>query len=223
MAEELTKPQVLGQETVGAELPLPVTDELGAVAKPAEEIIAPKPKRTYSEDEWSKRESEKDKELAAYRQTLAQLNMQAQIQEATRFEQEAAAKDKTQVEQGLMTDEDAKSREQLRREQVQVHLAGQSLRAEQESIAKFRVAHEIAKEYGIAVDDLLNDKNINVPVDMVKKAASLSQKKLTERIEKMEAEMKALKEGDLKFDRGQQGTMADEKSLRSRYPTMYKK
>ena len=219
MLEEL-KPQE--KELAGEEKPQP--KELGAEEKPQEEKPkeVPKPKRTYTEDEWAKRESEKDKEAAALRQALAQINMQGQISEAERLEKEASKKDKESVEQGLITAEDAKEREQVRKERAQLYFATLKLKGEQEDIAKTKVAQTIAQKYGISAEELLSDKEVKSPVDMVEKAASLAQKKLTERLETLEGELKAFKEGEQKFDRGQQGGMTQEKSLKSRYPSMYK-
>lgn len=224
--EELQSQEGEPKELGATEAASEVSQEPEAVIEPGAEdkpVVVTKPPRTYSEVEWRKRESQKDKEANALRQKLAEINMQAQAQEVAQVEREASRQDRDAVAQGTLSESDARERELVRRDKIQVYMAAQRLRGEQEEIAKSRVAQEIAKKYGITVDNLLDDKEIKSPADMIEKAASLSQKRLSSRLEELEAEVRALKEGEPKYDQGQKGTMSEEDSLYSRYPTMRKR
>ncbi len=232
MAEEIIQPQ----ETI-AEIPTgkPVEESQPVEsAKPGVEKVGEKPApqekpkvtRTYSQEEWEKREAEKDKEAAALRRSLSQISLQKQITDAQEIERQAQSKDRTAVQEGMMTQEAADAASQLRQRQTRLHLGEIQLQTEQEAIAKEKVAREIAKKYGVDVDILLNDDKIQSPADMIDKAANLRHSSYTDRIEKLEAELKTLKEGEPKFDKGQAGgggELTQEKRLKSRYPSMYKK
>ena len=207
MVEELN-PQESTQAPAGVETPQPGAEKLGAEAIPQEPGVteAPKPARTYTQDEWSKREAEKDKESAFLRQGLGEVAMRATIAEAAQAEREARLKDTASVEQGLITREEAVSRGQSRQRDIQLYLASLQVGQEKESLARERVAKIVAQKYGVEADKLLDDREIRTPTDMVEKASSLAQKKYTARIEAMEAELRSLKEGEPQFDRGQLGT-----------------
>lgn len=226
------------EEKVGDEKPQseekPEEQPLGAEEKPQEgEAEKPteeeKKERIYSQEEWSKRESAKDREIAQIREQMAQVSMQAEIQKMQRAEIQAKAQDQKEVNEGTITPSDAAQREQARTQQGQLQQKivqqTQMLRqmAEQsEQYGKFLASQDFGKKYDLTpeqVTELLEDKELKTPGDMEAKAASLA-------LEKVRGELKKSKEKPEKFDQGQKGggeVLTEDKKLKKRYPSMYKK
>ena len=183
------------QEQLGAEKPQEVVEE-----KP------PEPLRTYSQDEWSKRESEKDKEISHARDQLAQLNLQAEIAKSQQSEREATAKDQKEIDDGSLTPVEAEKRRDVRTQQRQtdesIAKQQQTLRqmAQQtEQYGRVLAAQDFGKQYGLTSDqitEILSDKDVKTPGDMRAKAADLA-------LERERGETKKAKEPPPKFDQGQ--------------------
>lgn len=224
VTEGALQPQVeakdLEPEKAGELTPQPEGEELeqqpGAEKEPQGEVKPPK-ERMYSETEWRKRESAKDKEIAQYKNLVTQTTLQSQIKEAEQREREALTQDKAKVEQGLMTDDEAKRNEALRQRETRVYVESMRINADKETISKVKVAEDIAKEYGIDSKVLLTD-DVKSPVDMIRKAAGLALKQRDEKLEEIAAEVKTLKSGDQKFDSGQKAAVSEDDSLEARYP-----
>ena len=182
------------------------TEQPGAVEQPqagAEE--APK-LRTYSQEEWSKRESEKDTEIGGLKNTLSQAAMRAQIAEQQLTETTAQAKDQNEVDQGLLTEVEAKQRQQERVRAIQAQ-------PRIEAMGRLMAAQDFGERYGINPYELLNDKSIQTPKAMEAKAKEISQAtsdaeklKVSDEVDELKARIKVLEEGEPRFDRGQSGT-----------------
>lgn len=160
MAEEQTQPQIEVTQEVeqpGAETP--------HVAEPTAETqpgAEQKPERTYSQREWSERESAKDKENAGLRGMLADQDMRQRIAEAASVEAKHQAEDKQAVGEGEITEATAEQRRQQRfavgqreatfdrvakEQQATARLQQQAgIKLEQE--AKSVVARSLGKKYG---------------------------------------------------------------------------
>ena len=207
----------------------PEPEKLGAEAKPQKVEETPKPGRTYSQEEWSKRESAKDTENAQLRNQLAQASMQAEIRQMQQAEAQAKAKDLKEVDEGLITSSEATQRAQARTQQaqqyqtmVQQHQILRQMAQQTEGFGRVLAAQDFGEEYELTTEqitELLSDKNIKTPGDMKAKAANLA-------LEKMRGELKAQKEQPEKFDQGQKGggeIPTPEKALKNRYPSMFPK
>jgi len=222
--EELNSQDVEVQkvEQVGEEKPQveELTEEkpLGTEAKPP---------RTYTQDEWSKRESAKDKEIAQIRNQVAQLAVQAEVRQIQHAEAIAKARDQRDVDEGTITTSEASQREQARQQatQQQMTVAQQQQQLRQMSLqteqyGRVLAAQDFGKEYELSqeqITELLKDEDIRTPGDMKAKAATLA-------YEREREEKKKSKETP-KYDQGQKGggeTSTPEKALKDRYPSMYK-
>ena len=230
MVEENQPQDVVAEEAekVGAEtsqLTEPIEQQQLGAEQPQEE---PKP-RLYSQEEWSKRESAKDTEIAGIRDQMAQLNMASDIAKAQHTEELARSKDQKEVDEGTISASEATQREQARVQQRQaettVSQQQQMLRQmsqQTEQYGRVLAAQDFGKEYELTseqVTELLSDKEVRTPGDMRAKAANLA-------LEKVRGELKKSKEKPEKFDQGQKGggeTSTPEKALKTRYPTMFKK
>ena len=190
------------QEQLGAEKPQEVVEE-----KP------PEPLRTYSQNEWSKRESEKDKEIAHARDQLAQLNLQAEITKSQQSEREATARDQKEIDDGSLTTVEAEKRRDVRTQQRQTDeaIAKQQQTLHQmaqqtEQYGRVLAAQDFGKKYGLTSDqitEILSDKDVKTPGDMRAKAADLA-------LERERGETKKAKEPSQKFDQGQSSNSGGE-------------
>lgn len=237
MTEENQSQDVVTQkvEPVGTEISQPAElieeQPLGAEVKPqdAEVKEPPKAERTYSQQEWSKRESAKDTEIAQIRSQMAQVSMQAEIYQMQQAEAEAKAKDQREVEEGVITTSEATQREQVRLQQkqqqqvvVQQEKMLRQMSQQTEQYGRVLAAQDFGKEYELTpeqITELLSDKEIKTPGDMKAKAATLA-------LERAQGELKKSKEKPEKFDQGLKGggeTLTDDKKLEKRYPSMFKK
>ena len=165
----------------------------------------PPAERTYSQKEWSERESAKDTEISTYRNAVSQAAMQAQIAQQQQAEAAAQAKDQSDIDQGLITQAEATQRQQGRQRSVQ-------MQPKMEQMGRMMAAQDFGEKYGVNPYELLSDQTIRTPQQMDAKARWLAQSKsdattkvTSDRIEALEAEIKALKEGEPLFDSGQQG------------------
>jgi len=222
--EEIIQPQVESvPEAVEAEIPQ-LAEQPGVEEKPQVE-----PKRTYTQEEWSKRESEKDKEIAQTREHLAQLAMQAELYQMQRAETEAKARDRREVDEGTITISEATQREQARQQQwqqgqtvVQTQAVLRQMAQQTEQYGRLLAAQDFGKEYNLSqeqITELLSDKDTRTPGDMRAKAANLA-------LERLQGELKKSKGAPPKFDQGLSGGVGEstpEKALKGRYPTMFKK
>jgi len=178
-----------------------------AAAKAAAEAAAPP--RTFSQEEWDKRESAKDQEISTYKTAASQAAMQAQIVQQQQTEATAKAKDQGDIEQGLITEAEAQQRQQARIAQSQ---RDAQMRPKMESMGRMMAAQDFGEKHGVNPYELLSDPAITTPQQMEAKAKQLAQsksdattKKVSDEIAELKAEIKALKEGDPLFDSGQQG------------------
>ena len=219
MPEEIQPQDVVAQEPVGVETPQPAevveTKPLGAEVK----------ERTYTQKEWSKRESAKDKEIAEIKKQIAQISQQSQVERIQQVEMQARANDQREVEGGIITPQDASLRAQNRYHKVQsdLTLAQQQetlvqMSSQTEQYGRVLAAQDFGKEYELGQDEiaeLLSDTDLKTPSDMKAKAATLAW-------EKTQTELKKSR-GAPKYDQGLQGGDTATKTLKSRYPTMFKK
>ncbi len=206
-------------EPVGEEIPQPAEqpepEQLGAEEKPQEKVEEkpPEPPRTYSQDEWSKRESEKDKEISHARDQLAQLNLQAEITKSQQSEREATARDQKEIDDGSLTTVEAEKRRDVRTQQRQtdesIAKQQQTLRQmsqQTEQYGRVLAAQDFGKKYGLTSDqitEILSDKDVKTPGDMRAKAADLA-------LERERGETKKAKEPSQKFDQGQSSNSGGE-------------
>ena len=221
MVEENQSQDEVTQEVVVAETPQ-LTEE-----KPLGTEVTQKPERTYTQAEWSKRESAKDKEIDQYRSRMEQMDRQSELGGIQQAEAQAKASDQREVSEGLITPSEASQRERTRYQQVQSYLTAnqqaevfRQVAQQTEQYGRVLAAQDFGKEYELTpaqVAELLSDKNIRTPGDMKAKAADLA-------LEKVRGESKKSKEIPPKFDQGQSGGGESyERSLKARYPSMYKK
>ena len=120
--------------------------EPGAEETRKEPEVEVKPERTYTQAEWSKRESEKDTEAGQLRKTLSQLGMQVQIAEAERGEATARAKDKSEIDSGLITEAEAEQRQQARLAQFQ---QAAQMRPKMEQMGRVMAAQDFGEKYSV--------------------------------------------------------------------------
>ncbi len=247
MAEETKTPQTTDEvveKQAGATEPQTAETiaktESGAVSKPQEETkpealkVEEKPKeqkRTFTEEEWAKRESELNKQSAELQRLLAQRQMELEIERQTKAEIEQQAKDLKEVDEGKISQEEAGLRQQARESQKKLAQAFnqqstmlRQMATQAEQLGRVLAAQDFGKEYELTteqVTELLSDKDLKTPAEMKAKAANLA-------LEKARTELKKTKEPQERFDKGQTGGTgggepSDEKQLESRYPTMFKK
>ena len=209
-------------ETVGAETPQldePTGEEkLGTEETPQEPQEEVKP-RTFTQEEWSKRESEKDKETNLLREQLARISMQGEIDKAQQAEAVAKSKDQREVEEGAMTTSEASQREQTRVQQTQTATvvaqqkqAMSQMAQQTEQYGRVLASQDFGKEYELTseqITELLSDKDVKTPGDMKAKAADLA-------LERERGKAKKATEEPPKFDQGVSG--ATEASLAGKSP-----
>lgn len=166
-----------------------------------------KEERTYTQEEWSKRESVKDKELGQLKDTLTRLELQFQTAEAEKGEFAARAKDKSDIAQGLITEGEAEKKQQERMSQYQ---QAAQMRPALESMGRLLAATTYGEKYNVNPIDLLNDKELATPEAMETRAKKISKdtsdnvkKEASDVVEELRAKIKNLEAGEPVFDKGQ--------------------
>lgn len=203
-AEAEAKAKETAEVATEAEKVAEVATKAATEAKAAAEAAAPE--RTYSQEEWSKRESEKDTEISTYRNVASQATMQSQIIQQQQAEFAAQAKDKSDVDQGLITETEVTQRQQGRQKTAQMQPG-------MEQMGRMAAARDFGERYGVNPYELLSDQAIQTPQQMDAKAKQLAQSKsdtaskaVSDKIEALEAKIKGMEEGDQQFDTGQHGS-----------------
>ena len=178
-----------------------------AEPKPGEEV-KPQVEPKFTQEQWVERETEFDRQASELRNVASQATMQAQIAQRERAEANALAKDKSDIEQGVITEPEAQQRQQERQRVVQ-------MQPQVEQMGRMMAAQDFGGRYGVNPYELLNDQSIRTPQQMDAKAKQLAQTKsdaekktVSDEIDALKAEIKALKEGEPLFDSGQQGAGA---------------
>ena len=163
-----------------------------------QQAVAPK-ERTYTQAEWSARESAKDKENAQLRRQLIERDAREHQNQVVMAEREARAADARAVEDGEITEAEAATRTQRRgqyaREESQRQRergAHQQMLAQGEQVGRVLAANDLATEFGLKVDDLMKDDDLSNYTEMREKAWQLYKTK-----------MDADKKGTEKFDSAQ--------------------
>ena len=136
--------------------------------------------RTYSQEEWSKRERAKDLEINDSRRQNAELTRQIAADKAANTEAQAAANDNRAVNDGEITTAEAQQRQTQRRvdrvtagKRAQEEAVHQRAMAEAEPLFKKLVADELAKEFGIDANTLESDEGLTDYSGMREKAWQL--------------------------------------------------
>jgi hypothetical protein len=168
-------------------------------AEPEKPVI----KKAYSQEEVdrliSERTSTIQKETQEHKDRLARIEMERVIREAQQREQQAAEKDRRDIENGYITEDEAKERKRLRDELNQLQETVKQQRTIGESQAKILAAQKMCedygKEYGVQIkpDVLLTDPSLTSPYLMEKKLSEMVIKAIREEAHKSNKET---------FDRG---------------------
>lgn len=246
MLEDKNIPQVTGEVeekpsgTTESQIVESTTEaEPGAVSEPQKGVTPEVPKgekpkgqtRTYTQDEWAKRESALNKQSAELQKRLAQTSMELEIQRQTSLETTQRAKDLKEVEDGVISQTEAEGRQRMRESQKQQNqvLYQQSTTLRQmaqqaEDIGRILAAQDFGKKYELTpeqTNELLSNTDIKSPAEMEARAANFA-------LDKVKGEVQKNKEAPEHFDKGQVGTAgkgapSDEQILKQRYPTMFKK
>ena len=165
--------------------------------------------KALTQEEWSKREaailSAKDREIEGYRQRefeQATRQWQTQLQNA---EVQAQARDKAEVDEGVITLNEAERRRRSRvawqQQLLQIDVqrqAAEKVMAEAEQYGRVLAARDFGQTYGVKPEELLKDKSLTSPAQMEARAASLA-------LEKAKAELKKMSQLPQHFDQGQLG------------------
>lgn len=175
----------------------------------------PSTERMFSQAEVSKMESAKDQEIAAERNARTQIAMQAQIAQQQQVEATAQAKDRSDIDQGLITEAEAQQRYQGRVRAWQAQQRTIQMQPRVEAMGRMMAAQDFGGRHGVDPYELLSDQSIQTPQQMEVKAKELAQSKsdtekktVSDEIASLNAKIKALEEGEPLFDSGQQGAGA---------------
>jgi hypothetical protein len=151
----------------------------GADSQPTEP--AQSTPRTYSEQEWDRRQSALDKQVAEANSRAARLTVEFETERAAFAEQSARAADDRMVEDGDLSRQEA---DQRSRERVDSLRAASELRQREENVLRMEArgeevgrlaaAHDFAIKYGVDANVLLEDKTLTDPEKMEAKADKLS-------------------------------------------------
>jgi len=227
MTTEENQPQMDAQpkaEQAEVETPQPVEPEVKAPseaeAEPqveaekgqAEPEKAQPSERTFTQEEWSKREAEVQKQVSEATRRLSEFQMQQQIADLERTEQSAQAEDDRMVDDGQITQAEADKRRSDRTEQREQKAQtaremqiAQGIRTQAEQLGRVLAAQDFSKQYNLSEEQhagLLSDKEITGPHAvqiMETKAANLA-------LENMQGELKTAQATPQKFDQGLAGT-----------------
>lgn len=221
MQEEEQQPQTEGtQEAAQAEVEGPQPAEPTAEAQPgaeeepqaevkAEPEKAPPAPRVYSQEEWSKRESEVQKQVTEANTRLSELTLQHQIADLERDEASAQTRDQKLVDEGEITQVEAvkrrEERSQERQEKADTARTKQiaiGIRAEAEQLGRILAARDFGKQYRLTedeIDQLSRDRTLDSPAAIEAKAANLA-------LEKTQGKLKTAEQTRQQFDQGQAGS-----------------
>ena len=158
------------------------TDDLGAEKQPQEDKKDDKASesRTFSQEEFSKMESAKDKETAGIKAQLAQLTLRYETDKTERDEAAALAKDQREIDAGDITTGEATQRKEARTQNSELGKMTETMRRmnlQIEQSGRLLAAQDFGKQYELTpeqVAELLGDKEIKSPGDMKAKAADLA-------------------------------------------------
>ncbi len=210
--ENLEQPQVSEPETKvedAVETPQPeseVTEEQPA-AEDKKAQVKPKEKKQFSPEEQveidriiSERTARMRKDADDAQKQAASIRMQQQIERAQAEETRAKAKDKQDVDNGLISEEQAGQRAQERQRSEQIRQTLRQQEAAADSLGRVMLAEELVKEYkesGVDLDrdTLVNDKSLTDPTLMIRKAANLA-------IASLKAQLKEATAKPESFDKG---------------------
>ena len=155
--------------------------------------------RTYTQAEWSARESAKDREIAALRRQWQESDARAGSQQRASQELQARETDRRALEEGEITEAEARARSQRRAEHaaevarsVQVRAGHLRMSEQMEVMGRLQAASDLAQEFGLKKDDLLNDPELKDYPLMREKAW-----------QQYKAKMDADKKGTEQFDSAQ--------------------
>ena len=186
----------------GAETPQSSTALADVAGDGAGQVDAGEQPRTYTQEEWSARESAKDKESASLRQMASRFALELQAERAQAAENQHRAADARAVDNGDITEDEAAQRGRQRVADAQVaaeRQAGlqgyQRLMAHGEEVGRLTAAEDFAREFGVDAKELLEDKALTTPDAMRLKARELA-------LEKREAAFKERETGPESFDGG---------------------
>lgn len=221
MTEEKRQPQEEGTqqaEQPGEQEPQAIvqTEE----EQPGAEQEPQKSERTYTQAEWSERESKLGTQVSDLQKQLNQFQMQKQIEALEQSERSASEQDQQRVNEGLMTQAEASQKKEQRQEErqqqqdiMQKMQTAQGIITQAEQMGRVLAAQDFGKKYQLnegQIAELLNDKDVKSPEAMEAKAANLA-------LEKTQGELKKAKEPPQTFDQGQLGTSG--KSFADMTPT----
>ena len=184
--------------------PQVATSEAGDTDNGAEQVPQETPARVYTQDEWSKRESVKDKEVAELRERVARQNMEYEVNQARIAEEQARKKDWQEVADGDITPDEANQRVQKRYfeniqriQSQQQQVAAQQLLTRAEQAGKLVAAHEYGAKYGVDPKELLGSRFVADPQSMEELARILG--------ERNKAMSRLPQDSNERFDSGQGG------------------
>lgn len=201
----------------------------------AESDTQPGGEKALTAEEWRARESQilstKDKEIETYRNQMAREALRRWGEQMQAQEAQAQARDKEEIDQGLITQTEAQQRGQQRMSHAQQQVqavaqqaqmaqqmqAYQHMMAEAEQYGRALAARDIGEKYGVSPEELIKDQTLTSPMAMESKAANLA-------LQRAKGELKRVQQGNQHFDQGQTGGtgISDSEKLKRRYPTMHK-
>ena len=158
----LNEPAPLTAAEAGGHQPgAETTEEPQAVEEPKKPA-----ERTYTQAEWSARESAKDKEIAGYRRDIQTREQDAQRQKEVAAEQQARTVDARAVDDGEITQQEAVHRQQRREQTVseqqafgQLQQTNREMAANLEARGRVIAAMDFAEEFGVDMQALLDDES----------------------------------------------------------------
>jgi hypothetical protein len=177
--EEVKQPEATPQPQKETEPKQPAAEEKQEEqpeVKPEKPEVKPeaKVKQTYTAEEVAKIQAEARKEAEQYKNSLAQLQLQQELVKAQQEEAKLQAKDKADVESGSITQEEAAERQNSRQEVGKLRDMIQRLTPHAEQLGRIQMANDLALEYGIKAEDLIKDKEIQNPMQMMRQATKLA-------------------------------------------------
>jgi len=172
--------------------------ETTAQPKPEEQKAEQKTK-SFTQDEVDKIISERtstiQKETQRWRDTATRLTMENQLATLQAQERQAQVKDTQDVENGVLTQQEAEQRKQARQELANMQVTLRQQREQGEATARILAAQDIAKQYGVNPEELIKDLTLQNPLMMVQQAAKLALDAKNEELRKVKAQPE-------KFDKG---------------------
>lgn len=177
-----------GGETSQPESTMQAEAQQGAEPQDGENVEgAQQPSQGKSpEDRFKAREAEilaaKDREIAQLRQAQEQARIDQMLNQMVAQEREAEGRDRRKVDEGLITEDEARERQQVRIEQARVYFESQKLQRERAELdverakdGKRMMAEDLGQEFGIDYKLLLSDPSLTDQVKMLRKAYKLAE------------------------------------------------